>query len=498
MENFMRLFKTTSLLCMFLFSFTALVSHNAWSQIITTAVGVAGGGYLDGPATLARFSDPDAIAFDSHGNMYIADAGNGIIRRVDAATSMVSTYAGVTIGVFYGDGGPATWAGFNYPSGLAFDAQDNLYISDYYDNRIRRVDAVTGIITTVVGSGPPYQGMFAGDGGPATLARINCPVDITFDAQGNMYFADTENNRVRRVDAVTGIITTVAGNGVQTYAGDGGPATSASLFLPQSVAFDLAGNLLISDSGNNVFRRVDAVTGIITTFAGTGVQNYSGDGGPATAATFHFDNGNLLVDSVGNIFMTDDWNHVVRRIDAVTGIITTIAGNGTLGYSGDGGPATSAQFNHTEDTVFDNSGNMYIIDFSNAVIRRVSMAAIIFTPTVTDTPTITPTATITATPTPVPPDIFYVSENAYRPGQGSSVSIFVQYPFPGEYSLKVYNSAGEQITTLIPVTVLQAPMSQATTWNGKNISGEDCASGMYLFYLTEPFDRKLKRMLLLR
>ncbi len=438
---------------------------------------------------MAQMCCPDVIAFDSKGNLYIGDAGNAAVRRVDAATGLMSTYAGyVTTGVYSGDGGFATGpqCGLNYPDGLVFDAQDNLYIADYYNNVIRKVDAATHIITTVVGH-YPGNGGHTGDGGLAVNAELNNPIAIKFDSHGNLYIADNGNFCVRRVDAATGVITTVAGNGISDNTGDGGPATSASFINAQSICFDNAGNLLISDGGSSVVRRVNALTGIITTIIGNGDVGFSGDGGPALSASLDFDNGSLAVDSLGNIYITDDWNDVARKVDAVTGIITTVAGQGPpvpSGYSGDGGPATLAQFYHTEDFEFDSQGNMFIVDYGNNAIRKVTNVAVFFTPTPTPSPT------------PQAPDIFYVSRNAFIPSQ-EPVSIYVQYPHPGPFSLRIYNSAGEHIKTLYDMTVA-TNFAQSFLWDGKNKYQDTCASGVYLIYLSEPFDRKIKRVVLIK
>ena len=217
---------------------------------------------------------------------------------------------------------------------MAVDASGNLYIADTGNNRIRKVSA-TGIITTVAGNG---SAGYSGDGGPATSAQLDGPEGVAVDGSGNLYIADTCNNRIRKVSA-TGIITTVAGNGSAGYSGDGGPATSAQLSLPAGVAVDGSGNLYIADSGNNRIRKVSA-TGIITTVAGNGSPGYSGDGGPATSAQLNQPAG-VAVDASGNLYIADSSNNRIRKVSA-TGIITTVAGNGFDGYSGDGGPATSA------------------------------------------------------------------------------------------------------------------------------------------------------------
>jgi streptogramin lyase len=207
-------------------------------------------------------------------------------------------------------------------------------IADRSNQRIRRVDAVTGVITTVAGNGASG---FSGDGGPATAANLSGPFGVAVDAAGNVLIADQNNARIRRVDAVTGVITTVAGNGAGGFSGDGGPATAASLSNPVGVAVDAAGNVLIADRSNQRIRRVDAVTGVITTAAGNGASGFSGDGGPATAASLSSPWG-VAVDAAGNVLIADQSNSRIRRVDAVTGVITTVAGNGTFGFSGDGGP----------------------------------------------------------------------------------------------------------------------------------------------------------------
>ena len=214
----------------------------------------------------------------------------------------------------------------------------DLFIADQNNSRIRRVDAATGIITTVAGNGVSGYG---GDGGPATSASLYQPTGVAVDAAGNVFITDRGNNRVRKVDAATGVITTVAGTGTNGYSGDGGPATGADLAYPTAVAVDAAGDLFIVDLGNSRIRRVDAATGIITTVAGNGMQAYGGDGGPATGASLNYPL-DVAVDAAGNVFIADYVNHRVRRVDAATGVIATVAGTGVAGYGGDGGPAVSA------------------------------------------------------------------------------------------------------------------------------------------------------------
>src|SRR5205814_1565897 len=223
---------------------------------------VAGGGAGDGgDATIANLNSPASVAVDSSGNLYIADLGNERIRKIAAATGIITTVAGNGVLGFTGDGGAATKASLNSPASVALDASGNLYIADYFNHRIRKIAAATGIITTVAGNGSPS---FAGDGGAATSASLNSPSGVALDASGNLYIADFFDNRIRKVDAASGIITTVAGNGSFGFAGDGGAATSASLSGPAGVAVDAGGNLYIADYANHRIRKVAAVRGIMT------------------------------------------------------------------------------------------------------------------------------------------------------------------------------------------------------------------------------------------
>ena len=339
--------------------------------IITT---VAGSGFANrfsgdgGPATGASLNAPSGVALDAAGNLFLSDRNNQRIRRVDAASGIITTVAGNGIAGFGGDGGPATSASLNAPSGVALDAAGNLLIVDTNNARIRRVDAATGIITTVAGNGGFG---FSGDDGPATSASLNAPSGVALDAAGNLLIADTNNARIRRVDAASGIITTVAGNGIAGFGGDGGPATSASLDAPSGVALDAADNLLIADQSNQRIRRVDGATGMITTIAGNGIAGFGGDGGPATGAGLSFPSG-VVLDAAGNLFLSDRNNQRIRRVDAASGIITTVAGNGIAGFSGDGGLATATSLSFPTGVALDAAGNLFIADQSNQRIRRVA------------------------------------------------------------------------------------------------------------------------------
>jgi sugar lactone lactonase YvrE len=286
---------------------------------------------------------------------------------VDAATGIITTVAGNGIASSSGDGGPATSASVAFPIGVAVDPQGNIFVTDSSDV-VRRVDAGTGIITTVAGNGTSG---FSGDGGPATSASLKFPEAVAVDPQDDLFIADFPNQRIRRVDGTTGIISTVAGNGTSGFSGDGGPAISAELFQPWGVALDAHGNLFIADEFNGRIRRVDAVTGIITTVAGDGDIAHSGDGGQATSAGIGNPFG-VAVDAQGNIFISAGWD--VRRVDAVAGIISTVAGQipPLLGFSGDGGPATSAGV-RSNGLVVDAEGRLFIADAIDNRVRVVPL-----------------------------------------------------------------------------------------------------------------------------
>jgi len=347
--------------------------------IITTVAGNGVQGYSgdSGAATNASLGWPSGVAVDALGNLFIADLNNQRIRKVDA-NGVISTVAGngfVGGPGGYRDGGAATDAYLYYPSGVAVDASGNLFIADQDNQRIRKVDA-DGIITTVAGSGfSGFQGSFSGDGGAATIARLNDPAGVAVDASGSLFIADSGNNRIRKVD-VNGIIATVAGNGSSGYSGDGGAATDASLNAPSSVVVDASANLFIADSGNNRIRKVD-VNGIIATVAGTGSSGWSGDSGAATNASLN-DPSAVALDASGNLFLVDYGNNRIRKVD-VNGIITTVAGNGSSGYSGDGEAATNASLEVPSGVAVDASGNLFIADQHNQRIRKVDVNGIITT-----------------------------------------------------------------------------------------------------------------------
>ncbi|WP_165227133.1 MBG domain-containing protein [Aquisphaera insulae] len=336
--------------------------------LITTAAGSTFGYSGDaGPATAARLNLPNAVAVDALGNLFIADTNNNRIREVVKVTGRIDTVAGDGTFGFGGEGGPATEARFYNPTSVAVDPAGNLYIADTNNHRIREVVKATGIIVTIAGTGTAGYG---GDGGPATAARLSRPSSITLDAQGNVYFVDQDNNRVRKVVRATGAIVTVAGDGLPGYGGDGGSATAARLSQPEGLAVDVDGNLYIADQGNNRIRKVIKDTGIIITVAGDGTEGNSGDGGPATAAKLHGPAG-LALDAAGNLFFADRGNFTVRELIRSSGKIVTVAGNGTYGYAGDGGPAVAAGFIWPSTLAFDVAGNLLIGDAYNMRVRLV-------------------------------------------------------------------------------------------------------------------------------
>ncbi|HLH44627.1 MAG TPA: hypothetical protein VKV74_16675 [Bryobacteraceae bacterium] len=354
-----------------------------WAQIqqayiINTVVGGSTGtlnlyGFSGdgGPANAAQLAEPAGLALDSKGNLYIADQANNRIRQV-TTDGNINTFAGTGTAGFGGDGGQATSADLNAPFGVVADSSGNIYISDTANDVIRKVTTDGNINTAVGDYGSGFN--FGGDNGPPTSAVFNHPGPIALDSSGNLYIADTLNNRVRKVNWSANVIKTIAGNnGSGGYSGDGGLATLASLNGPRGVAIDSAGNVFIADSNNNVIRRVDAVTGKISTVAGNGVAGFSGDGGPAGNASLNSPRG-LAFDSSGNLYIADYYNSRIRVIS--NGTIQTIAGGAgpVFGYGGDGGLATNAVLNFPSAVAVDSSGNVYVSDTQNNAIRILTPA----------------------------------------------------------------------------------------------------------------------------
>lgn len=354
----------------FLF-FTLLLNIKISAQIISTVAGNGTIGYSGdgGPAINAQLGDMYYTypAFDNVGNMYIAQNGNNTIRKIDAS-GIITTIAGTNGVIGYsGDGGPAINALLYHPTAIAIDNANNIYFADRNGDIIRKIDPV-GIITTVSGQATTTCGV--GDGGPLAQARFRAISALSFDQLNNLYIADFGCDVIRMVNNA-GIINTIAGNGTHGFSGDGGPATLAQLAYPCKVAIDNTGNIYIPDAQNHRIRKINT-SGIITTIAGTGISGYSGDGGPATLAQLSFP-GSVIIDNGNNLYI-GDYNDVIRKID-VSGNISTFAGTGITGYSGDGGPAILANLRFTEGriSIDNNFNNIYFVNYLDGnVIRKIT------------------------------------------------------------------------------------------------------------------------------
>ena len=311
--------------------------------------------------------------------MYVGDNYNNRVRKIIASTNFITTIAGTGSYGYNGDGGAATAAAIAYPHGVNLDNNMNVYFGDYTAyNVIRKITVSTGIISTVAGIGSTSGG-YNGDNIQATAATLNSPHDVVLDSYNNLYISDHFNNRIRKVTASTGLITTVVGTGTSSSTGDGSSATSATIKGPCYSRFDSSGNYYISDTDGNRVRKVITVStdiptatpsirptfypslsphsiSVISTIAGTGTGSYSGDGGQATSAAISAPQG-IALDSSGNVYFSDDYNHRVRKITVSTGIITTYAGTGTTSFSGDGGVASSATLYNPSGLSIDTAGN---------------------------------------------------------------------------------------------------------------------------------------------
>lgn len=346
----------------------ALQSSWAGAQTIVTVAGTRDTGTtVDGqPATNTRIFSPQGVAFDTGGNLHIADHGNLRIRKVNVVNGLMTIVAGTGTNpaTYNGDGISAVsaniWAG-----GVAVDGAGNFYITEDGAHRIRKVTKASGLISTLAGTGSPT---FSGDGGAATSASISNPNATALDAAGNVYIADTGNNRIRKITISNGTISTVAGNGSATFSGDGGAATTASLAGPKGVYVDGAGNIYIADTVNHRVRKVAAATGFITTVAGIGTAGFSGDGGPATAAQLNSPVA-VILDAAGNIYISDTFNNRIRRIDIATGNIRTVAGGGNS--SAENISATSSDLSRPLALGFSPDGRLHITDSSVHLVRKL-------------------------------------------------------------------------------------------------------------------------------
>jgi hypothetical protein len=335
------------------------------AQNITTIAGNGTTGYSGdgGPCALATFSRPQNLISDTSGNLFFADADNNVVRKI-TNLGIVSTIAGNGAADYKGDNGSATKASLNTPTGIALDEKGNLYIADAGNDVVRKVSTV-GIITTIAGTGTPG---YSGDNAPATSAQLDSPYGIAVDNTGNIYISESSNYVVRKINT-SGIITTIAGNGTPGFTGDGGPATAATLKAPSNIGISSSGEIYIPDWQNHRVRKINSI-GILTTIAGNGSTGNTGDGYPATAAELNAPQ-TINFDDSGNWYISDVLASVVRKVNKL-GIIYTVAGNGTSGYNGDGIPAMSAELNGPSGIAFNGTGNMYIAEGYSKRIRKIT------------------------------------------------------------------------------------------------------------------------------
>ena len=338
-------------------------------NIITTAIGTGekGFGGDGGPADRALLNGPFDVCFDAAGNLFFSDTFNNRVRRVDAASGIIASVAGNGEKEFSGDGGPATDAALNEPYGVVVDRAGNLYVADRLNRRVRRIDAASGVISTLAGTG---EAAYGGDGGPAARGGLAEPNGLAFSPdERQLYITDVADNRVRVVDLGSGTIGTFAGTGAAEHSGDGGPAIAAGTFGARAVKVGADGTVYILERQGSSLRAVDPKTGIISTIAGTTARGYSGDGGPALAAIFDAPK-EMAIDRDGSLLIVDTENHAIRRIDRATGIVTNLAG-GRQGRGGDGGPAEMAGLDRPHGAVVGPDGAIYIGDTNNHRIRKV-------------------------------------------------------------------------------------------------------------------------------
>jgi uncharacterized protein (TIGR03437 family) len=356
--------------------------------VTTTAAGNGSPGFTGdtGPAKNAELSSPAGLAMDGAGTLYIADEVNHRIRQVIASTQIINTVAGNGTAGYSGDGAVGTSAELNSPLGVIVDSSGNFYIADSINQVIRKVTP-SDQISTVAGNNALGAG-FSGDTSAPLNAQLNNPSAVALDSAGNLYIADTANNRVRKVSFSANTITTYAGSGGTTFSGDGLPAVDASLNAPRGLAFDAAGNLYIADSGNHAIRMVSATTHTMSTVAGTGTLGYNGDNIPATSAQLNYPLG-VTLDSAGNMYIADSQNFRIRKV--VNGVMTTIGGTGQPGYGGDGLYSTQSLFTFPASVLVDSTGKVYVGDSGNNVVRLLTPYATLLAP-----PLINPNGVVSA------------------------------------------------------------------------------------------------------
>jgi sugar lactone lactonase YvrE len=344
---------------------------SASEPVITTVAGTGKVGDRGdgGPAAAAQLNQPFDLTFDAEGNLFFSDTFNHRVRRIDHASGTISTVAGSGKAGFSGDGGPAIEAQLNEPYGVVVDRNGTLFVADRLNRRIRRIDGRTKIITTVAGNGTTVH---SGDGGRATEAGLVEPNGVALSRDGQILFiADVAGNRLRALNLADGQITTFAGTGRGRHDGDGGRADRASIAGARAVDVGPDGSVYILERQGNALRVVSPDKQMISTIAGTGTKGYSGDGGPARSATLNGPK-ELDVDSDGNIWIVDTENHAIRFIDASTKRIQTLAGTGAPGGDGDGGPAAKARLDRPHGVAVAPDGSCWIADTNNHRLRRVT------------------------------------------------------------------------------------------------------------------------------
>lgn len=345
------------------------VLASAYAGVIETVAGTGrpGNNGSAGQATEVNIDQPFGVAFGPDGALYVTEVGQHRVRRVDLKTGELTTVAGSGKKGYAGDGGPATEALLNEPYEVRFDPQGNMIFVEMQNHLIRKVDKQTGRISTIAGTGKAGYG---GDGGPATAASFSSPHSIALDAAGNIYIADIANHRIRRIDAQTGMIESIAGTGEKRLPTDGAPARDRPILGPRALIVDGRTLWIALREGNSVWR-LDLDSGLIHHVAGTGKKGFTGDGGPARDATFDGPKG-IDVQPNGKLVVVDTENQVIREVDPVAGSIRTVAGIGpkARGYGGDGGPATAAKTDRPHGICVGPDGAVYIGDTNNHRVRR--------------------------------------------------------------------------------------------------------------------------------